>query len=214
MHYLVYRITNTINDKSYIGCHKTENKDDGYMGSGIALKAAIKKYGLDAFKKEILCEAASAEAMFEKEKELVVLGPTSYNLKRGGDGGWDHLKDRQDFKKRGYKNAESFMIDKEKNQRTGHKFREQKIGIFDPKYDAKRSEWAGNAFRGRQHTNDAKQRIAEANRNNRLIYNPMWDRCWIYNLELQKNKVVLKTELNDWLKCGWLRGTKKAFYKT
>lgn len=30
MHYLMYRITNTINGKSYIGCHKTEDKNDEY----------------------------------------------------------------------------------------------------------------------------------------------------------------------------------------
>lgn len=32
MFYLVYKITNTLNGKTYIGCHKTKDKNDGYMG--------------------------------------------------------------------------------------------------------------------------------------------------------------------------------------
>ena len=75
MNYLVYQITNTINGKSYIGCHKTDNRNDGYFGSGKALKASIKKHGIGVFRKDILFEASSLEEMFAKEKELVVLGP-------------------------------------------------------------------------------------------------------------------------------------------
>lgn len=88
MYYLVYRITNIINGKTYVGRHTTLDKNDGYMGSGYALKSAKKKYGLENFSKEILCECASEQDMFYKERELVVLGPDSYNLIAGGSGGY------------------------------------------------------------------------------------------------------------------------------
>jgi hypothetical protein len=36
-------------------------------------------------------DLSSAEEMFEKEKELVKIGPHSYNLKSGGFGGFDYI---------------------------------------------------------------------------------------------------------------------------
>jgi hypothetical protein len=95
MFYLVYKITNTANGKFYIGCHKTKDKNDGYMGSGKLIKKAIEKYGVENFNKEILAECSTAEEMFAKERELVVLCETSYNLKHGGDGGFDFINDNR-----------------------------------------------------------------------------------------------------------------------
>ena len=164
MHYLVYQITNLLNGKQYIGAHKTENKDDGYMGSGKVLKRAVKKYGLDNFRKDILFEATSAEEMFTKEKELVMLGPQSYNIKNGGYGGWDHLLERTDLKKKGYQKSKNAMTDPEKNSRAGKINVENKTGLFDPRYAELKSVWAGNTFRGKHHKPESKAKIGAANR--------------------------------------------------
>lgn len=62
-YYVVYQITNLINGKIYVGKHATDDINDDYMGSGKILKKAIKKYGIDNFKKEILFECSSYDEM-------------------------------------------------------------------------------------------------------------------------------------------------------
>jgi group I intron endonuclease len=95
MYYLVYKVTNHVNDKIYIGVHKTEDKNDGYIGSGKVLKRAIEKYGVEHFTKEILYECGSEEEMLQKEADIVdeefVKRKDTYNIKCGGFGGWDYV---------------------------------------------------------------------------------------------------------------------------
>ena len=97
MYYTVYQITNTLNNKIYIGKHQTLDINDNYMGSGVALKSAILKYGLEYFTKTILFVFDSEEEMNSKEKEIVTeeftLRNDNYNLGVGGEGG-PHFKGR------------------------------------------------------------------------------------------------------------------------
>lgn len=95
MNYTVYQITNLLDGKIYIGKHQTNNLDDGYMGSGKMLVRAIKKHGLENFKKEILFRFAAEEEMNQKEAELVteefVKRTDTYNLCVGGKGGFGYI---------------------------------------------------------------------------------------------------------------------------
>lgn len=50
----IYKTVNLLNGKIYIGQHTTENIDDGYLGSGVILQKAFKKYGKENFKREVL----------------------------------------------------------------------------------------------------------------------------------------------------------------
>lgn len=90
-HYLIYKITNKVNGKIYIGKHQTDNLADGYMGSGTLIKLALKKHGVENFTKEILYFCSDFNTMNMMEEMLVneafVARKDTYNLKTGGEGG-------------------------------------------------------------------------------------------------------------------------------
>ncbi len=92
--YIIYEITNKLDNKKYIGCHITENINDNYMGSGKYLKNAIKKHGIENFEKKILYYCDNEIDMLRKEKEIVnediVNSDDYYNLSIGGNS-WYHI---------------------------------------------------------------------------------------------------------------------------
>lgn len=69
----IYRITNLINNKTYIGQHKTKKNEKflDYMGSGRLIVQAVHKYGKNNFLKEILAYADSAEELNMLEKQFI-----------------------------------------------------------------------------------------------------------------------------------------------
>lgn len=88
----VYQIRNLINNKIYIGKHSTNKLNDGYMGSGVAIKRAIKKYGIVNFKKELLCMCVDEVELNEMEIYYIAKFNSTdrtigYNLTAGGNGG-------------------------------------------------------------------------------------------------------------------------------
>lgn len=101
--YIVYLTINTVNNKIYIGEHKTKNPDvfDGYIGNGVNInypstymnpkypfQYAVKKYGTSSFKRSILYVFNTEKEALDKEEELVnidfVKRKDTYNIVRGG----------------------------------------------------------------------------------------------------------------------------------
>lgn len=91
-YYTVYKTTNLLNGKIYIGSHQTNNPNDSYYGSGKLITEAIDKYGKHNFVKEVLAIFDNPADMYEHESILVntefVNDRTTYNLCEGGNGGF------------------------------------------------------------------------------------------------------------------------------
>lgn len=94
MDYKVYKHTNLINDKVYIGITKQEPKRRwqngfGYVDNDYFYKAII-KYGWNGFKHEILFDNLTKEQAQQKEIELIRKFQSNnrkfgYNLSKGGE---------------------------------------------------------------------------------------------------------------------------------
>ena len=103
MVWIVYKTTCIINNKIYIGVHKTKNPDvfDGYIGNGISTRnttniyhpkfpfhLAVKKYGIENFKRETIAVFNTEEEAYLLESKLVtpefVNRDDTYNYALGG----------------------------------------------------------------------------------------------------------------------------------
>jgi group I intron endonuclease len=98
---IIYKTTNLINGKIYIGKDKHDNPK--YLGSGKRLNSAIQKYGQESFLKEIIEYCNSEKHMLEREKYWINHFDSTnrlfgYNLTKGGEGG-DTFTLRSDIEK-------------------------------------------------------------------------------------------------------------------
>lgn len=91
MYGYIYKTTNLINGKIYIGQHKSELFDESYYGSGRYLRNAINKYGIDKFSVEIIDTAQDKSILNLLEKKWIRFyrkrGCAMYNIANGGEGG-------------------------------------------------------------------------------------------------------------------------------
>ena len=122
-YYFLYKSINNINGKIYIGVHQTNDLNDEYMGSGQAIKDAIRKYGKENFSREILYRFKNSDSMYFCEEIIVnqefINQKNTYNLNLGGYGGWQ---------KAGIPLATGKVVVNDKN---GNTFQ---VSINDPRY--------------------------------------------------------------------------------
>lgn len=95
--YYVYKTTNIVNNKIYVGVHKSDNiQSDEYLGSGKVLNVSIAKYGRQKFNRQILYQFQTKEEAYAMERLIVdkqfVKRKDTYNIKLGGQGGFGHMQ--------------------------------------------------------------------------------------------------------------------------
>ena len=182
---IIYKTTNLINQKFYVG--KDTHNNPNYYGSGKRLKLAIKKYGIDNFKKEIIEICNNLEQLNDRErfwiKELNAINE-GYNISLGGDGG-DTISNNprkkeiakihsQKMKLQSYNKKKGTKIPKLKkrddpnwvNPRIGKTSPlmgkpSGKKGVSNPEH----SEWMkkNNPFKGKTHTNEVREILSKIN---------------------------------------------------
>jgi len=90
-YHFLYKTTNIINEKFYVGMHSTSDINDGYLGSGKRLRYAINKYGKENFKMERLTFFETRQLLVNAETDIVnedlLKDPLCMNLMTGGKGG-------------------------------------------------------------------------------------------------------------------------------
>jgi group I intron endonuclease len=207
-YYYIYKTTNLINKKYYIGMHSTSNLNDGYIGSGKKLWYSIKKYGRENFKCEILEFLESKELLKEREREIInnklLNDSMCMNIVLGGGGG-----------------PGSKFLTKEQLSRGGKNSMERikLLRRTDPEYSKKNGESISNAYYkaikegrripiqwgnhfGRKHKPETIEKMKTSKIEHGVgVKNSQFGTCWITNgVENQK----IKKE--DLIPEGWLLG--------
>lgn len=198
MKYAIYKITNNLNQKIYIGAHATRDLNDGYMGSGLHIKRSIAKYGYENFSKEILSIHDTMEEMYSEEarvvNEMFVSRSDTYNMRIGGRGNFHYINSLGLNKPQAKKASESF----------------QRMLKEDPEFKARYTErqrlshLRNNRWLGKRHKSDSCKLIGEKNKVSQLgTRNSQYGSIWITDGVLSK-----KIKSDDLIPEGWRKGRK------
>lgn len=164
MYGFIYITTNLINNKKYIGQHKGDGSDN-YLGSGDRLVMAIKKYGKENFKREIICFADGPDELNELEKYYIMLNDAVksdefYNIAEGGYVNPHYGSDNGMYGKKHNEETRQKMRDNHWSKREGNEDHYcRSIEFRDKMRDICTGE--GNPMYGKNHTEESKQKMRD-----------------------------------------------------
>ena len=216
-YYFIYQTTNKLNGKYYIGKHETYNLNDGYVGSGLLLQKAINKYGIENFERTILFFVNDIDSLNFAEKETVteevVNDPMSYNLKIGGDGGWDYANKVLTTEERRKHVFDSLTLEQRKflsdssKQYWNNMSDDERKAVIQKSSKALKEYYKTHtsAWLGRHHTKETKEKLSKSHigkiDGNK---NPMANRHWWKDPNDKTKSLAIKE--GDPVPEGWIRG--------
>lgn len=165
MFHIIYKTTNTRNNKIYIGYHFQKSDPynfDGYLGSGKRLGKAIEKYGIDSFSRETLYVFENEKDALEKESELVnenfIQRNDVYNMTLGGGKPPSHKgKSKSDDHRRKIGASNKGRIISEETKAKIKTARSNQIISHSDQTKRK----IADALIGKKHTEERKQKMSE-----------------------------------------------------
>jgi len=164
--HIIYKTTNLFNNKIYVGQHFTST-DDGYLGSGLKIIRAIKKYGKENFIRETL-EFCTSFNVDEKEffwiDNLDTTNPEiGYNISPGGNGKGRISEESKKKMSENHadvsgKNNPNFgkKWSNEQKQKQSSKIKGRYVGVNNPNYgNGEKIKGNKNPMYGKNHTKKA-----------------------------------------------------------
>lgn len=210
-YHFIYKTTNLLSGRYYIGMHSTNNLEDGYLGSGYLISRAIKKHGKENFVREILEFCNSREELKSREKEIVDLREIAkeecMNLQVGGGGGFISEEHRIKCTKASNKAfKEKYENDPEFRK---HMLELSRKGLEKAKESDKTVIKGGknpyHKWLGSTHTIETKDKMSKAKKGK---YdgenNPVYGKCWV--TKDKENKMVYESEIPLYESDGWIKG--------
>lgn len=210
IHY-IYKTTCIPTEKFYIGMHSTFDMEDGYLGSGRRLKYSISKYGKEKHKKEILEFCKDGIELKCREKEIVnedfIKDEMCMNLMVGGKGGFISVEQQR---RRSIAGAKAVILKRKNNPVEFKKFSDRSSKIMKQNHTLGKIKY--DTFTGKSHSEETKKKIGLKNSiNQKGNKNSAYGKCWIYNIKLEKNKLIKKDKLKNYIIKGWIKGRKMSF---
>lgn len=155
MFHFVYLTTNLINGKQYVGDHSCEDYlKSNYIGSGISIRKAKKKYGKENFKREILEFFDDQKTAFENQEKYIkkynTLTPNGYNISPTGGTRFNGIHSKKS---------------------------KEKISISQFNMPEERKERMAKTHQGMKHSEKTKnkQSTSHIGENNPMYGKPAWD---------------------------------------
>ncbi len=232
---IIYLVTNLINQMKYVGQttrtlkqRKSSHLSSSKKGSTYYLHRAIRKYGAENFKWEVIYNATSEEELNEKEtyfiKEYNTNSQDGYNLTEGGRGirGWKHSElTKEKIKQCAIKNNSAQYLKKFVQSEEGRKkislmqlgkTYEMKFGKEKAKQMIKDKQRLYNDKYGLQKSSEIREKISKNSKSGLQVVRTKMSESHKKNLDINGKRIDITDQGREKMK-NHMIGSKNPCYK-